>query len=47
MYVAMTRAKRNLTIHYNVNYLDFLKAGDKAEDLKIIDNPEAYAPPSQ
>ena len=25
LYVAMTRAKQNLTIHYNGNYLDFIK----------------------
>lgn len=42
LYVAMTRAKRNLTIHYNGNYLDFIKT----EDLKIIDDSNAYLPPS-
>ena len=43
LYVAMTRAKRNLTIHYNGNYLDFIKA----EGLEIINDSEAYLPPSQ
>jgi len=43
LYVAMTRAKRNLTIHYNGNYLDFIKAGD----LKIIDDSKGYLPPCQ
>lgn len=43
LYVAMTRAKRNLTIHYNGNYLDFIKA----EGLRIIDDSKAYFEPSQ
>jgi len=43
LYVAMTRAKRNLTIHYNGNYLDFIKT----ENLKTIEDFEDYLPPCQ
>ena len=43
LYVAMTRAKRNLTIHYNGNYLDFIKA----EDLERVDDTENYLQPYQ
>jgi ATP-dependent DNA helicase RecQ len=43
LYVAMTRAKSNLTIHYNGNYLDYIKA----EDLKIVSDPNSYPPPYQ
>ena len=43
LYVAMTRAKDNLMIHYNENYLDFLKT----ENLKIVNDSEVYLPPSQ
>lgn len=43
LYVAMTRAKGNLTIHCNGNYLDFIKA----EDFRIVDDSEVYLPPSQ
>ncbi|MHB1484264.1 MAG: RecQ family ATP-dependent DNA helicase [Saccharofermentanales bacterium] len=42
LYVAMTRAKRNLIIHYNGNYLDFIKT----DDLQIVEDPAAYSPPS-
>ena len=31
LYVAMTRAKQNLTIHYNGNYLDNIKV----EELRL------------
>jgi ATP-dependent DNA helicase RecQ len=51
LYVAMTRAKRSLTIHYNGNYLDSLKTGDIAEDpiedLMIVNDSQTYAPPGQ
>jgi ATP-dependent DNA helicase RecQ len=43
LYVAMTRAKRNLNIHYNGNYLDFIKA----EELTRVNDPENYLPPDQ
>ena len=39
----MTRAKRNLTIHYNGNYLDSIKTGD----LERICDGEIYLPPCQ
>ena len=43
LYVAMTRAKKNLTIHTNSNYLD----GIQAEELeKVIDTNE-FLPPDQ
>jgi ATP-dependent DNA helicase RecQ len=41
LYVAMTRAKRNLTIHLNGNYLD----NTNAENLERIENAETYLPP--
>ncbi|MEN6460525.1 MAG: RecQ family ATP-dependent DNA helicase [Syntrophomonas sp.] len=43
LYVAMTRAKNNLIIHYNGNYLDNI---DTAR-LKIIFNANDYLAPSQ
>lgn len=43
LYVAMTRAKRNLTIHYNGNYLDFIKA----DNLQTITDNKRYSPPAQ
>lgn len=43
LYVAITRAKRNLTIHYNGNYLDFIKT----EGFRIVADSEDYLPPSQ
>ncbi|KGP75313.1 ATP-binding protein [Desulfosporosinus sp. Tol-M] len=43
LYVAMTRAKRNLTIHYNGNYLQFIKT----EGLERIYDAEDYLPPRQ
>jgi ATP-dependent DNA helicase RecQ len=43
LYVAMTRAKRNLTIHYNGKYLDCIKT----EELKIINDAQVYLPPYQ
>ena len=43
LYVAMTRAKTNLTIHYNGNYLE----GIKTEALtKVVDNA-TYLPPDK
>ena len=41
LYVAMTRAKTNLTIHYNGHYLDHLTAEDKI----ILTDPDVYKPP--
>jgi ATP-dependent DNA helicase RecQ len=43
LYVAMTRAKRNLTIHLNGNYIDNLTA----ENLERIENREEHLPPQQ
>ena len=43
LYVAMTRAKRNLTIHYNGNYLDSIKT----EGLEIVHDSRLYQPPRQ
>ena len=43
LYVAMTRAKNSLTIHYNGDYLDYIKA----EGLKIVNDPKIYPPPYQ
>lgn len=43
IYVAMTRAKRNLTIHYNGTYFNFIKT----ENLKIVEDNEVYLPPDQ
>lgn len=42
LYVAMTRAKTNLCIHYNGHYLDNLIAEEKT----IYVDPYTYAPPS-
>jgi len=41
LYVAMTRAKRNLAIHLNSNFLNNLTL----ENLQIIHNDENYLPP--
>lgn len=43
LYVAFTRAKRNLSIHYNSDYLNFITA----ENLKLIDDLGIYMPPVQ
>lgn len=43
LYVAMTRAKRNLTIHLNGNYLDNLTA----ENLERVEDRETHLPPSE
>lgn len=43
LYVAMTRAKRNLSIHLNANYLDDLSV----ENLERIEDIEIYAPPNK
>lgn len=40
LYVAMTRAKQNLTIHLNSNFLDHLSA----ENLEKIEDREIYQP---
>ena len=42
LYVAMTRAKQNLTIHLNGNYLDKLKT----ENLERTENNTTFQPPS-
>ncbi|PKP09230.1 MAG: RecQ family ATP-dependent DNA helicase [Bacteroidetes bacterium HGW-Bacteroidetes-4] len=43
LYVAMTRAKQNLTVHLNSNFLDnFL-----AENLERIEDREIYLPPKE
>jgi ATP-dependent DNA helicase RecQ len=43
LYVAMTRAKQNLTIHLNGNYLDNITA----ENLERIEEREIYLPPNE
>ncbi|MBL7859253.1 MAG: ATP-dependent helicase [Cyclobacteriaceae bacterium] len=43
LYVGMTRAKRNLTIHSNGNYLDNISA----ENLERIDDKGTYLPPGE
>lgn len=43
LYVALTRAKNSLTIHYDGNYLDSITT----EDLKRIVVQESYPPPRQ
>ncbi|MBP6025240.1 RecQ family ATP-dependent DNA helicase [Ferruginibacter sp.] len=43
LYVAMTRAKCNLTIHLNGNYLDNLTA----ENLERVEDREEHLPPSE
>ncbi len=41
LYVAMTRAKQNLTIHLNGNYLDNLKT----EDVERVENDDTFPQP--
>ncbi|MDN3658139.1 RecQ family ATP-dependent DNA helicase [Ferruginibacter paludis] len=43
LYVAITRAKRNLTIHLTGNYLDNLAA----ENLERVEDKEEHLPPSE
>lgn len=43
LYVAMTRAKQNLTVHLNSNFLDNLSANN----LERIENNETYLPPKE
>ena len=43
LYVAITRAKRNLIIHYNGSFLDSIKA----EELVQINDSGVYKPPSR
>ena len=43
LYVAMTRAKRNLTIHLNGNFLDNITA----ENLELIEDREERLPPKE
>ncbi len=43
LYVAMTRAKKNLTIHLNGNYFN----GFTAESLAINDDQNNYLPPNE
>jgi ATP-dependent DNA helicase RecQ len=42
LYVAMTRAKQNLTIHLNSNFIDNLLV----ENLERVENREIYLPPN-
>ena len=43
LYVAMTRAKQNLTVHLNSNFLDNLSVGN----LERIEDSEIYPPPKE
>jgi len=43
LYVGMTRAKRNLTIHCNRNYFDSIKT----ENFEIVNDDKVYSPPKQ
>jgi len=43
LYVSMTRAKQNLTIHTNGNYLDNIQA----ENLRRIEDKTVYSPPEK
>ena len=43
LYVAMTRAKRNLTIHLNSNFLDNLRA----DNVERIENEKIYLQPNE
>ncbi|MGD9995072.1 MAG: RecQ family ATP-dependent DNA helicase [Salinivirgaceae bacterium] len=43
LYVAMTRAKQNLTIHLNSNFLDSLSV----ENLEQVEDRELYLPPNE
>lgn len=43
LYVAITRAKRNLTIHLNTNHFDNIDA----DNIEFIDDNKAYSPPAQ
>jgi ATP-dependent DNA helicase RecQ len=43
LYVAMTRAKQNLTVHLNSNFLDNLTA----ENLEQVEDREIYLPPNE
>ena len=43
LYVAMTRAKQNLTIHLNSDFLDDLSA----ENMERIEDSETYFPPNE
>jgi|SRR5680860_321453 len=43
LYVAMTRAKHNLTLYDNGNYLNSLKA----EDMQVVVDSQTYLPPQE
>ena len=43
LYVAMTRAKRNLTVHLNSSFLDNISV----ENLERIEDSEMYLPPNE
>ncbi len=43
LYVAMTRAKENLSIHLNGNYLDSITA----ENIERVEDKETYLPPNE
>jgi hypothetical protein len=43
LYVAMTRAKHNLTLYDNGNYLNSIKA----EDMQVVVDSQTYLPPQE
>ncbi|MDO0826026.1 RecQ family ATP-dependent DNA helicase [Desulfosporosinus nitroreducens] len=43
LYVAMTRAKHNLTLYDNGNYLDSIEA----EDMQVVVDSQTYLPPQE
>ena len=43
LYVAMTRAKENLTIHHNGDYFKYIKA----EKMEVIKDENTYFPPDE
>ena len=43
LYVAITRTKQNLTIHYNANYLDHIRT----RNLEVIDDFNLYTRPNE
>ena len=43
LYVALTRAKNNLTLYDNGNYLNFIKA----EAMQVVLDPQPYLPPQE
>jgi ATP-dependent DNA helicase RecQ len=47
LYVAITRAKQNLTIHLNTNHFDKIFDKIKADNMDIIEDHKVYSPPAQ